>query len=226
MFPSESFEPKNIGSVQHELRASDGSYARLLVVDDEPEVLNVLEKLLLSVGFKPEVFSDGQMLLDAVGENDFGCVLTDLKMPGLSGFDVQQKLGERSSCLSVVVLTANATVPSAIELMTKGAVTILEKPCKRAELCGAVKLAIESSFERLQKQDRKLNAIALLQTLDEDELQVLELAAKGLPNKAIATELSLSQRTVDRRRSSAMEKLKINTLADFALLKVTASGDL
>ncbi|GAB5406093.1 MAG: response regulator transcription factor [Aureliella sp.] len=199
---------------------------RVMVVDDDPQVLPLIDRMLTHGGYQPEMFSSPVELLRSVREDDVGCVVTDLQMPGISGIELQNRLNELGSCLSIVVISGQADVSSTIKLMSRGAVTLLEKPFKSTELVAEVQHAIRLSQERQERKHRIMEARRAINSLSEEELEIMKMGARGLPNKAVSHELALSNRTVDRRRQSAFSKLAVRSEAEFALLAATADEKL
>ena len=199
---------------------------RVIVIDDDAAVVDVIEKLLTTYGYKVEGFHSAEAMLSSVREDDVGCVITDLQMPGMNGIALQQQLIARRSCLAVIVITGHADVPRAVEIMSLGASMLLEKPFKNSELLEEVKVAISVSRQAMTKRRRVQTAVERVSNLDEEELQIMLCAARGLPNKAIASQLALSPRTVDRRRQSALMKLGVVSVADFAVLYAAAKDEL
>ncbi len=199
--------------------------SRILVVDDDPQVLPVLQQLLAAHQLEAEVFSDPFELLESVQERDIGCVVTDLEMPGLTGIEVQSRLIEMGSCLAVVVVTGHADVPRTIQIMAQGAVTLLEKPFKSAQLIHAVEKAIAISQQTFVRREKIRSAVQRISSLSQDELEIMKLAAAGVPNKTISYQLDVSPRTIDRRRQSAMNKLHVASVADFAVLLATSQEE-
>lgn len=191
---------------------------KILVVDDDPRVLPLVEKMLVQGGFQPQVFASAIELLSNVREDDIGCVITDLEMPGMGGIELQERLLAIGSCLSIVVISGQADIKSTIQLMGRGAVTLLEKPFRSTELVNEVQNAIRLSEQRNERKRRIQNARRAISSLTEEELEIMQMGARGLPNKAVSHELELSSRTVDRRRQSAFTKLNVRSEAEFALL--------
>ena len=191
---------------------------RVLVVDDDQNILKVIESMLLSNGYHPEVFDSPLDLLDAIGPDDTGCVVTDLDMPGITGTELQVRLRLLESCLAVIVISGQADVPSAITVMSRGAVTLIEKPFRAAELAIEVEHACRLSVERFTRREKIRNARRAISLLNEEELEILKMGARGLPNKAVSHELALSPRTVDRRRQSAFTKLGVNSEGEFLVI--------
>jgi FixJ family two-component response regulator len=199
---------------------------RVLVIDDDPAVVDVVEKLLTTYGYHVEGFQSAEAMLETVRDTDVGCVITDLQMPGMNGISLQQRLKSLQSCLAVIVITGHADVPRAVEVMSLGASMLLEKPFKNSELLEEVKNAIDLSRHAMIKRRRVQTAVERVSNLDDEELQIMLCAARGLPNKAIASQLALSSRTVDRRRQSALMKLGVVSVADFAVLYAAAKDQL
>jgi two-component system, LuxR family, response regulator FixJ len=199
---------------------------RVIVVDDDPAVVDILERLLTTYGYRAEGFHSAESMLETLSEDDVGCVVTDLQMPGMNGTALQLRLRELNSCLAVIVITGHADVPKAVEVMSLGAAMLLEKPFKNNELIQEVRHAIELSRQSMAKRHRIQEAVERVSNLDEEELEIMLCAARGLPNKAIANQLSLSPRTVDRRRQSALLKLGAVSVADFAVLYAAAHDKL
>ncbi len=199
---------------------------RVMVVDDDPNVLPLVEKMLSYGGYRPELFTNPSDLLQTAGENDVGCVTTDLKMPEIGGIELQTRLIQSGSCLSVVAISGQADVKSTIKLMSQGAVTLLEKPFRSTELIAQVQNAIRISHERFERKHRVLGARRAISLLTDEELEIMRMGARGLPNKAVSHELALSSRTVDRRRQSAFTKLAVRSEAEFALLAALAEEEL
>lgn len=191
----------------------------LYLVDDETELLTALAESLRAVGFSPLKFNRPELLLAATGENDVGCVITDLRMPGIGGVELIKQLKERESCLSVILLTAFADVPTAVDVMKLGAAGVLEKPFDLSDLVQEISTAMRLSEDQFAKRGLLREARAKLGELSQEEAAVLDLAISGCTNRDIAEKLAISPRTVDRRRHSALQKLDAESVADYAVLK-------
>lgn len=191
----------------------------LYIVDDETELLATLAESLRTLGYSPQAFSQPQQLLDVTTENDIGCVITDLRMPGIGGVELLRRLNERDSCLSVILLTAFADVPTAVDVMKLGALSVIEKPFELRALTEEINEATLVSEQNFAKREKIREAKSRLDDLSGEEKAVLDLAIEGRPNRAIATELGISPRTVDRRRQSALRKLDADSVAEYAVLK-------
>jgi FixJ family two-component response regulator len=190
----------------------------IYVVDDDEAVLLSVQAMLKQHGYLCHCYVSAEEFLRDAPRDCPGCIITDLQMPEVSGVELQQRLIEEQSPLSVVVVTGVADVPTTVALMEKGAVTLLEKPYDHDDLVRAVERGLAASRERwLQKQDEQ-SLLDRLATLTEDERRVMECMLAGQPNKAVAHRLELSMRTVDRRRQAVLEKMRVRTAPELALL--------
>jgi FixJ family two-component response regulator len=144
-------------------------------------------------------------------------------MRPIDGFGLQQQLNEKGSSLSLVMLTGYADVQAAVKLMANGAFTVIEKPVDLEDLLVVVRQAIDKSQKLSSDRDAILSARRRLEKLTPEELAVLDCAAEGKPNKVISEELSLSNRTVDRRRHSALQKIAADSVSEFAVIRAMAN---
>ncbi len=188
------------------------------VVDDDLDVLASVQAILESLDFHVHAYSDAKKFLDEFEPVQVGCVVTDLEMPGVSGRELQNQLIAEGSTMGVVVVTGFANVASTVSIMENGAITVLEKPYDPPSLCAAVARALAFSHGQYQKREKREQARQKLSSIGAEEMEVMRLAIFGLPIKAISLKLSLSHRTVDRRRQSATEKSGCASVGEFALL--------
>jgi two-component system response regulator FixJ len=190
----------------------------IYVVDDDAAVLNSLQALLQAHGFQVQCYSSAETFLSEVDMNHRGCVVTDVAMPGMSGVDLVRHLHEAKSPLAVVVVTGVANVPMAVSLMEYGAITLLEKPYDTERLLAAVNRGLTISDEQCEQWQREQEIQRRLNMLTDEERSVMDRLLADKPNKAIAAELHLSLRTVDRRRQSVLEKLGVDSVPELALM--------
>jgi two-component system response regulator FixJ len=188
------------------------------VVDDDEVVLTSVEALLKQHGYQASCFLSAAEFLARADVDCPGCVVTDVLMPGMDGIELQRRLLEAQSPLSVVVVTGVADVPTAVAMMESGALTLLEKPYDHQRLLAAVERGLAASRERSQIRQKEQTVAQHLALLSEEERRVLELMVAGKPNKAIARGLNLGLRTVDRRRRAVLEKMSVQTVPQLALL--------
>lgn len=188
------------------------------VVDDDPDVRHALGMLLGLRGYRVALFDSAESFLEALPADAAGCLVTDIRMPGLSGLELQQALARRCPALPVVVLTAHGTVDSARTALRAQAVDFLTKPFQQEELVAAIELAFDRSREERLRQQMASMDRTLVDGLTPRERQVAVLLATGALNVDIARQLSISPRTVEIHKARCMEKLKTRTLADLIRL--------
>jgi len=196
------------------------STSRLTVylVDDDPDVLRSLAELLSAAGIRTESHLTAESLLASVAQDSAGCVVSDFKLTGMSGLDLQRELAAAGIFLPLVIVSGYASVPMTVELMENGAVTLLEKPFDSAELLNAVQKALDRFLAEAKQRMELATIRQRLDTLTPEELEVLELMIAGSPNKVISTELEISMRTVDRRRSNVLQKMGVSSPPELARL--------
>lgn len=198
----------------------------VFVVDDEQQVLDSVRCLLLTDKHDVHCYQSAKSFLREITPDQVGCLITDLGMPEIDGFELQERLMAMRSVLSVIIVTGRADVGAAVRLMKNGAITLLEKPYPPEDLLKEVKHSLDLSQHRAERKRLRDAARRQLQLLDDDERDVMNLAAEGLPNKAISHRLELSARTVDRRRQSAQNKLDINSPSGFTRLLAQADEEI
>ena len=191
---------------------SDGRTVYL--VDDDEAIRRSASFMLKTSGFVVKAFPSGVDFLKEGKDIDPGCVLLDVRMPGMDGLEVQQALRDRGSLLPVIVMTGHGDVNVAVQAMKAGAVDFIEKPFEKATMLNA----LEEGFSRLHHDDRsrvrREEALVRLQALTPRERDVLEGLARGLPNKTIAYDLEISARTVEIHRANLMGKLGAASLSE------------
>lgn len=198
----------------------------LFVVDDEEAVLASVKAVLNVYGYEPKCYLSGEQFISEANLGAAGCLITDLQMPGMDGVRLQQHLNEIQSPLSVIVLSGKADVPTVVNVMRKGAFTLLEKPYSSKELVASVQSALEASNQYYERLEVEKRVRALLKTLTEEERTVMKQMLAGVPNKNMATVMDIGMRTVDRRRQAVFTKMAVSTIAELATLLNSASIDL
>jgi FixJ family two-component response regulator len=188
------------------------------IVDDDASVRDSLALMLGLAGYRTSLFADAESLLAAWNPQWSGCVLADLKLPGLSGLELQAALRERGASLPVIIITAHGDVPAARAAFLAEAVDFLEKPFDRTQLLEAIKTA----FDLEEVRNRRSGDAEKLATLTEREREVLEHAARGLHAKEIAAALNISPRTVEVHKTRIMAKLQVRNLAELVRFAVSS----
>lgn len=194
----------------------------IYVIDDDPAIRRSLERLLDAAGFQVASYATPKAFLDIADKLVGGCVLLDLRMPEMDGFEVYARLQLINSHLPVIVVTAQGDVQTAVRAMKAGAVDFIEKPYSDDALIAAIESALETGVAKGRTDDIAA-AVALIDTLSPRERQVLEALVAGQPNKVIAFSLGISVRTVEVHRSRMMDRLGVHQFAEAVRLLVLAS---
>ncbi|MDI3562579.1 response regulator transcription factor [Bradyrhizobium sp. Arg816] len=194
----------------------------IYVIDDDPAIRRSLERLLDAVGFQVASYATPNAFLDVAGSLLGGCVLLDLRMPEMDGFEVHARLRLINPNLPVIVVTAQGDVQTAVRAMKAGAVDFIEKPYSDDALIAAIESALKTSAAEGRTDDIAM-AAALIDTLSPRERQVLEALVAGQQNKVIAFDLGISVRTVEVHRSRMMDRLRVRQFAEAVRLLVLAS---
>ncbi|MBN9454129.1 MAG: response regulator transcription factor FixJ [Bosea sp.] len=191
------------------------------IVDDDLAVRQSLSFLLASDGFPVRLHESASQFLDNVRESPTGCIITDVRMPGIDGIEFLRGLARRGFSLPVIVMTGHADVSLAVEAMKEGAVDFIEKPFDDELLLAAVRSALDRHQRKTQREAQGIDILVRLKSLSEREKQVLDRLVEGKANKVIAHELGISPRTVEIYRANVMTKMRAASLPElvrFALL--------
>ncbi len=181
-----------------------------------------------SVGMECRIFPSAGDFLEVYSPELSGCVILDIRMPGISGLELQDKLANLGSSLPIIFVTGYGDVPMAVEAMQKGAFDFIEKPFRDQELLERIGAAMEADKTRRAQQHQEHKVQQRMARLTNREREVLELVVTGKPNKIIAHELDVSQRTVEIHRARVMEKMEAGSLAELVrmyLATTTTSQD-
>lgn len=192
------------------------------VVDDDPALLRALAFLFESVGWRVAVHASAEAFLDAWQPGVPGCVVLDIRMPTMSGLELQQVMRARDIRLPIVFLTGHADVSLAVQAMKHGASDFIEKPFRDQDLLDAVGRAVRTCVARYAEDGLRAAAAAILGKLSPRERDVAVRVARGSPNKVIARELAISERTVHVHRQHVMEKTGVRSAAELARLMLQA----
>jgi two-component system, LuxR family, response regulator FixJ len=195
------------------------------LVDDDAAVRRSVGFMLKTSCHQVHAYESGLELLKNASKLDDGCILLDIRMPGMDGLEVQHELQEKGVGLPVIIMTGHGDVGLAVKAMKAGAVDFIEKPFEKATLISS----IEEGFRRLSRReamgDRKKDADVRLEALTPRERDVLNGLAEGLPNKTIAYDLGISPRTVEIHRANLMAKLEVRSLSEALRIAFAAQGE-
>jgi FixJ family two-component response regulator len=198
----------------------------ICVVDDDDALRDSLRWLLESEGYRAAVYPTAERFLAQRIPGDSSCLLLDVRMPGLSGLELQQELNRRGDTLPVIFITGHGDVPMAVNALKGGAFHFIEKPFNDSQLLELVERAVDASRSGPLQRNERYAAAARLKTLSQREREVLDLIVNGRRNKQIADELKLSIKTVEAHRARVMEKMQVKTAAQLvqALLAAKSAG--
>ena len=194
------------------------------VVDDDLAVRQSLSFLLASDGLPVRLHESASAFLDIMKEAATGCIVTDVRMPGIDGIEFLRRLKARGFGLPVIVMTGHADVPMAVEAMKEGAVDFIEKPFDDDMFLAAVRKALRLQEQHAQRDAQVTEVQARLHGLSERERQVLEGLVAGKANKVIAYELGISPRTVEVYRANVMTKTQAGSLSELVRMALVAGG--
>ncbi|MBP8144689.1 response regulator transcription factor [Pseudorhodoferax sp.] len=195
----------------------------VFVVDDDEAVRDSLQWLLEGKDYRVKCYDSAETFLARFDPREVACLICDIRMEGMSGLELQDKLIERTSPLPIAFITGHGDVPMAVETMKKGAVDFIEKPFKEDLLVSLVEKMLDAARLSFTSHQEAASRDALLSRLTTREAQVLERIVAGRLNKQIADDLGISIKTVEAHRANIMEKLNANTVAD--LLKIALGAN-
>lgn len=187
--------------------------ASVFVVDDDAAVLDSVSLLLESVGLPALTFRSADAFLEAWNPDHPGCLVLDIRMPGMSGLQLQEHLRAAGSTLPIIFLTAHGDIPMAVRAVKTGAIDFIQKPFRDQEFLDKVQRAIDADAEARRREAERNRVLERIATLTPREAEVMERVVAGQPNKAIAEELGVSQRTIEVHRAHVMSKLRADSLA-------------
>ena len=196
----------------------------VFIVDDDRQVREALGLLMESVGLIVATFDSAQAFLDAFDPSIPGCVVTDIRMPGMSGLELQKKLKEQKLHPPVIIITGHGDIPMAVDAMQAGALDFIEKPFNDQRLLDSVHRAIETDAAQRGHATHIAEIRERIESLTPREREVMNLITQGKRNKNIADELCVSQSTVEAHRAKVMEKMQAKTLSD--LMRMVLSLEL
>ena len=203
------------------MNAHSNTQPTVYIVDDDAAIRFAMAALMDSVTLQHEIFESADEFLEKVTEQRPGCLVLDIRMPGLGGLELQEELIKRGNTLPIIFITGHGDVPMAVDAMQKGAVDFIQKPFRDQDLLDRIREAIATDEQRREEQQVHSEIEARLGKLTKREREVFELVVTGKPNKVIAYELGVSQRTVEIHRARVMEKMEARSLADLVKMHMT-----
>ena len=186
----------------------------VMVVDDDSGVRNAMRILLKSVGLEAALYPSAQEFLAAYQPSQPGCLVLDIRMPGMSGLELQQQLNLRGAVIPVIFMTGHGDIPMAVEAMQHGAFDFLQKPFRDQDLLDRIQKAIAKDAQSRASLGEHARIRTHLETLTAREREVLDLMTQGKQNKAIAQDLGVSPRTIEIHRARVMEKMNAQSVAE------------
>lgn len=196
------------------------SEQKVFIVDDDQGVREGLSLLLETIGQSNELFSSALEFLDVYSQDMAGCLIVDIRMPRMTGLDLQKKLNEKKSMLPIIFITGHGDIPMAVEAMRCGAIDFIRKPFREQELLDRINEALDINSGVRQQVSTQQNLIDKVESLTDREREVFQHVATGDMNKVIGYDLGISERTVEVHRSQVMKKLEVKTLAQLVRIKM------
>ncbi|HEX7116772.1 MAG TPA: response regulator transcription factor [Steroidobacter sp.] len=191
------------------------------IVDDDDGMRRALTVLMTTVGYQAAAFARPSEFLAKYDPNQPGCLVLDVRMPEMSGLQVQQHLNRSGSILPVILITGHGDIPMAVQAMKDGAFDFLQKPFRDQDLLDRINAAIKQDAENRESIERLADLRARVESLTPREREVMELVVDGRANKVIAIDLGLSERTVEIHRANVMEKMGARSVAHLVKMHLT-----
>ena len=196
------------------------------VVDDDDGMRRALDTLLSTVGYQTAVFSRAREFLTNFKADSPGCLVLDIRMPEMSGLELQQQLNRMGSVLPVIFITGHGDVPMAVQAMKEGAFEFIQKPFRDQDLLDRINHALKQDAENRNTVARRAEVLHRLESLTPRERQVMNFVVDGAANKVIAIDLHLSERTVEIHRAKVMEKMGARSVAHLVKLHLTLTDEI
>ena len=201
-----------------------GHRGKVYVIDDDEAMRDSLDFLLGSANFNVTLFESAQHFLDALAGVEFGCVVSDVRMPGIDGIELLKRLKANRATFPVLIMTGHGDVPLAVEAMKLGAVDFLEKPFEDDRLIGMIDIALKQAESGARSEAVTIDIAARVASLSPRERQVMEGLIAGLSNKLIAREYDISPRTIEVYRANVMTKMQAGSLSELVRLAMRAGA--
>jgi len=198
--------------------------AKIYVVDDDQQSRKAVLTLLQAMGVPVESFASAEQFLEAYDGHRPACLLTDVRMLGMSGLELQERLNELGITMSVVVLTAFASTHTTVRAMRNGALTLMEKPCDDDELWDAIRMGLATDLKNWVADKKRAEMQQRIDSLTSKERQVLDYIVAGDANKVVARKLDVSVRTIENHRHKIFQKMRADSLAELVRMALAAGS--
>ena len=196
----------------------------IYIVDDDDGMRRALTVLMTTVGYQPVAFARPAEFLSKYDANQAGCLVLDVRMPEMSGLEVQQQLNRSGALIPVILITGHGDIPMAVQAMKDGAFDFLQKPFRDQELLDRINAALKQDAQNRESVDRLADLRQRAESLTPREREVMGHVVDGKANKVIAIDLGLSERTVEIHRANVMEKMAARSVAHLVKMHLTLGG--
>ncbi len=197
---------------------------KVYVIDDDEAMRDSLDFMLGAADFHVTVFESPHQFLDTLSGIEFGCVVSDVRMPGIDGIELLKRLRASKSVFPVVIMTGHGDVPLAVEAMKLGAIDFLEKPFEDDRIIGMIEMALRQAEASAQGEAMTHDIASRIATLSPRERQVMDGLVAGLSNKQIARDYEISPRTIEVYRANVMTKMQAGSLSELVRLAIRAGA--
>ena len=194
--------------------------ATIHIIDDDPSMLKYLSDLVNTINYKSQTYDSANDFLGKYNNDDLGCLILDLRLPGISGLDLHQQLPEHGIDLPVIMISGFGDISTVVKAMKSGVLDFLEKPFKGQELLDLIHNAINQHKEIREKSNTQNKAKIRLDSLTKREKEVMQLVVAGMLNKDIAKILEISIKTVEVHRANVMDKMSVKSVADLVRMSL------
>ena len=209
-----STHPTHPATTTEKGQTMGGGEATVFVVDDDPALLRLIRKLVETSGRAVETYASAGEFLESCKSDRPGCLVLDVRMPGMSGLALQERLAAESISLPILIITGFGDVPVAVQAMRQGAFDFIEKPFSGQMLIDRIEAALQEDARRRRDRSERDEIRRRVQLLTPREKQVMDLVVQGRPNKSVGTALGLSPKTVEVHRANVMKKMAAGSLAE------------
>lgn len=197
----------------------------VFIIDDDAAIRDSLSWLVESVGLRVKTFANGDEFLEAYDPSLVGCIVLDVRMPGMSGLDLQEELNRQASDLPVLIITGYGEVQGAVRALKAGAADYLQKPVSDQTLLDRIQDCLRANIRERKKRADQADVVSRMASLTRRQRQVMDLVVDGRSNKEIGRRLDISVKTVESHRGHVMRKMGVSTIADLARLTLSTVDD-